>query len=236
MEAANKELEEFAYIVAHDLKSPLLVITSIVRLLTEDYRDKLDEAGRELLDMLANIVAERMQRLIEGVLQYSRAGRLKVNEEAVDLNILVSEVIDMINPLEKISIAMVNELPTIVCNKTQMEQVFQNLLRNAVRYIDKREGKITVGCTEEYRDEDGNKGEARYWKFSVADNGPGIEARYYEKIFQIFQTLTPGSKEVETTGVGLSIVKKLVEMRGGKTWVESKVGEGSTFFFTVPKL
>jgi len=114
-----------------------------------------------------------------------------------------------------------------------MEQVFQNLLSNVVRYMDKPEGKITIGCTEEEGKGDGD-GDG-YWKFSIADNGPGIEAKYYEKIFQIFQTLqTKTRDDLESTGVGLAIVKKIVEMHGGKIWVESKVGEGSRFFFTLP--
>ena len=125
---------------------------------------------------------------------------------------------------ENIRIEVVNELPTILCERTRLEQVFQNLLSNAVRYMDKPKGEITIGCTEE----------EGYWKFHVADNGPGIEERYYDKIFQIFQTLKPRD-DVESTGVGLTIVKKIVESQGGEIWVHSKVGEGSTFFFSVPK-
>ncbi len=223
LETANIELKDFAYIVSHDLKAPLRAITALADWLSTDYKDKLDEAGKEQLDLLMNRV-RRMHNLIEGILQYSRVGRLKEEKEAVDFNALVLGVITMINPPENIGISVVNELPTVVCEKTRMEEVFQNLLSNAVRYMDKPKGEITVGCT----DEDG------YWKFSVADNGPGIEEKYYDKIFLIFQSLKPRD-EVESTGIGLTIVKKIIETHGGKIWVNSKVGEGSTFFFTVPK-
>ena len=224
LETANNELKDFAHIVSHDLKAPLRAITALAEWLSTDYREKLDEAGREQMDLLINRVG-RMHNLIEGILQYSRVGRLKEEEEAVDLNTLVSEVIDMIEPPENIDVeVVVNELPTILCEKTRMEQVFQNLLSNAVKYIDELKGKITVGCTEE----DG------YWKFSVADNGPGIEERYYGDIFQIFQTLK-SRDEIESTGIGLAIVKKIVETHGGKIWLDSKVGRGTTFFFTIPK-
>jgi signal transduction histidine kinase len=116
------------------------------------------------------------------------------------------------------------ELPVIEFERTRITQVFQNLLSNAVKYMDKPEGQVRIGCV----------GEDRYWKFSVADNGPGIEEKYFKKIFQMFQTLAPRD-EHESTGVGLTVAKKIVELYGGRIWVESKVGQGSTFFFTLPK-
>jgi len=115
-------------------------------------------------------------------------------------------------------------LPTVECEQTRITQVFQNLLSNAIKYMDKPQGQIKIGCIEENG----------FWKFSIADNGPGIEEKYYEKIFQMFQTLL-SRDEFESTGVGLTVVKKIVEMYGGKIWVESKVGEGSTFYFTLSK-
>ena len=224
LERVNKELKDFAYIVSHDLKAPLRAIRGLAEWISTDYADKLDEEGKEQLGLLRNRV-KRMQQLIDGVLRYSRAGRRQEAKEEVNLNTLVSEVIDMIAPPEHIEIEVASQLPTIYGEKTQLEQVFQNLLSNAVRYMDKPKGKVTIGCTEE----------EGYWRFSVADNGPGIEEKHYERIFQIFQTLKPRD-DVESTGVGLTIVKKLVEMHGGKVWVESKLGEGSTFFFTLPKV
>ena len=223
LEKANRDLKDFAYIVSHDLKAPLRAINSLAEWLSADYSDKLDEEGKEQLDLLRDR-ARRMYNLIESILQYSRIGRSKEKKKEIDFNTLVSEIITMINPPVDIDIKVVNKLPTILCEKVWMEQVFQNLLSNAVRYMDKPKGKIRIGCCEE--DE--------YWKFCVSDNGPGIEEKYYEKIFQIFQTLKPRD-EVGSTGVGLTIVGKIVEAQGGEIWLDSKVGVGSTFFFTIPK-
>ena len=225
LERSNNELKDFAYIVSHDLKAPLRAITSLAEWLADDYGDKLDEDGREQLELLKNRT-RRMHNLIEGILTYSRIGRSKEEKEEVDLNTLVSEVIALIDPPDDIVIEVVGELPTIPFERTRMEQVFQNLLGNAVKYMDKPEGRITISCTD--ADDDSN------WKFSVSDNGPGIDEKYYRKIFQIFQTLKPRD-EVESTGVGLTIVRKIVNMYGGEITVESKLGKGSTFHFTIPK-
>lgn len=223
LERSNNELKDFAYIVSHDLKAPLRAITSLAQWLAADYGDKLDEDGKEQLELLKNRT-RRMHNLIEGILTYSRIGRSKEEKDEVDLNILVSEVIATIDPPEDIVIEVVGELPTIPFERTRMEQIFQNLLGNAAMYMDKPEGRITISCT----DDDSN------WRFSVADNGPGIDEKYYKKIFQIFQTLKPRD-EVESTGVGLTIVRKIIEMHGGEITVESKLGVGSTFHFTIPK-
>lgn len=225
LERSNNELKDFAYIVSHDLKAPLRAITSLAEWLAADYGDKLDEDGREKLELLKNRT-RRMHNLIESILTYSRIGRSREEKEEVDLDTLVSEVIALIDPPEDIKIEVVGELPTIPFERTRMEQIFQNLLGNAALYVDKPEGRITISCT----DDDGGSN----WKFSVADNGPGIDEKYYKKIFQIFQTLRPRD-EVESMGVGLTIVKKIVRMHGGEMAVESKLGEGSTFHFTIPK-
>jgi signal transduction histidine kinase len=192
--------------------------------ISTDYADKLDDNGKEQMNLLMRR-ANRMYNLIDGILQYSRVGHVEEEKVVVNLNELVAEAIDMIAPPENITITIENELPTIECEQTRIMQVFQNLLSNAVKYMDKPQGQIKVGCVEE----DG------FWEFYVADNGPGIEEKYFEKIFQLFQTLAPRD-ESESTGIGLTIIKKIVEMYGGKTWVQSKVGSGSTFFFTLPKI
>jgi len=223
LESANKELNDFAHIVSHDLKAPLRGIKTLANWISTDYADKLDEDGREQMDLLSSRV-DRMHNLIDGILQYSRVGRIKEEMSQVNLNELVPDIIDMIASSESITVTVENELPVIECEKTRIIQVFQNLLSNAVKYMDKSQGQIRIGCVEE----DG------CWKFSVADNGPGIEERHFEKIFQIFQTLSPRD-ELESTGLGLTLVKKIVEMYGGQIWIESKMGEGSTFFFTLPK-
>lgn len=221
--SANQELKDFAYVVSHDLKAPLRGIKTISDWISTDYTDKLDDDGKEQLKLLANRV-DRMHNLIDGILQYSRVGRIEEEKVQINLNKFVPEIIDMLAPPENISVTIENELPTINGEQTRLMQVFQNLLSNAVKYMDKPKGLIKVGCVEENG----------FWKFNITDNGPGIEEKYFEKIFKIFQTLSPRD-EFESTGIGLTVVKKIVELYKGKIWVQSRLGEGSTFFFTLPK-
>lgn len=222
LESANQELKHFADIVSHDLKAPLRAISSLASWIATDYAPSFDEDGKEQMNLLTSRV-KRMHDLIDGILQYSRVGRVKEELVEVNLSTTVPEIIDMLAPPENIEIRIENELPTVLVEKTRISQVSQNLLSNAIKYMDKPKGKIKVrsvrdnGC----------------WKFSVADNGPGIEKKYFEKIFQIFQTLQPRDV-VESTGVGLSVVQKIVKIHGGKIWLESRVGNGSTFYFTLP--
>lgn len=223
LESANEELRNFAYVVSHDLKAPLRAISSLADWVVTDYADKLDDEGKDHMRLLLSRV-RRMDGLIDGILQYSRVGRVKEAGVAVDLDQLVHEVIDLLSPPPNIAITIDNLLPTVVAERTRLQQLFQNLLSNAIKYMDKPEGKIRIGCVAA-----GSK-----WKLSVSDNGPGIEERHFEKIFQLFQTLAPRDR-VESTGVGLALVKKIVEMYGGEIWIESNVGEGSTFFFTLPR-
>lgn len=223
LEAINKELNDFAHIISHDLKAPLRGISFVADWLCEDYADKLDREGKENLQLLKNR-ARRMSQLIDGVLSYSRIEGKKEEAEPVDLSVLVPEVIDLLAPPSHIRITVGSKLPTVCCSPVRIGQVFQNLLSNAIRYMDKERGEIHVG----WRDE-GDK-----WCFWVRDNGPGIEEAHFERIFQIFQTLAPRDK-VESTGVGLTIVKKIVQLYGGEIWLESEVGHGTTFYFSLPK-
>jgi len=223
LERANKELQEFAHIAAHDLKSPLRAIGTLADWISTDYADKFDEQGKERVRLLLTR-AIQMSALIDDVLRYSRLGQTKPEKRNVDLNVILTELIEEIDPPENIELIVENELPNIMCEKIHIIQIFRNLLNNAVKYIDKPRGQIKIGCIEQ----DG------CWKFSVVDNGPGIDEKYHEKVFKVFQTLTPCDK-VESTGIGLSIVKKLAEVNGGRAWVESGIDKGSAFFFTLPK-
>ena len=223
LESVNSELKDFAYIVSHDLKAPLRGIGTLAEWIATDHRDKLGDKGKEQIDLLMGRV-RRMHNLIDGVLQYSRVGRIKEEQVLVNLNELVAEVIDIIAAPEHISITIENELAVVECEKTRITQVFQNLLSNAVKYMDKPQGLIKIGCVD-----DGD-----FWKFSVADNGPGIDKKHFEKIFRIFQTLAPRDK-FESTGIGLTVVKKIVELYDGRIWLESELGKGTTFYFTWPK-
>ncbi len=223
VEAANQELVDFAYVVSHDLKAPLRAIDSLAKWLADDYKDKFDEAGREQLDLLTGRV-KRMHDLIDGILQYSRAGRALEEATEVDSGTVVADVVGALAPPGNVSIALDGKFPVVRASRVKLEQVFQNLLSNAIKYSDKPQGLIRVGCSE-----DGG-----CWRFRVSDNGPGIAEKDQERVFQLFQTLRPRDQS-DSTGVGLAVVKKIVETYGGKVWVESRLGEGSTFYFTLPK-
>jgi len=223
LEKSNQELKEFAYIVSHDLKTPLRGITTIIKFIADDYADKFDENGRKQVELLENR-AERMHNLIDGVLRYSRIGRENEEKEQVNLNFLVPEIVDLIAPPEKISITIEEELPEIMCERTRIAQVFQNLIDNAVKYMDKPEGVIKIGCLQ-----DGD-----FLKFRVADNGPGIEEKHFDRIFKVFETLNR-QDYVDSTGIGLTVAKKVINIYGGDIWVESEFGKGSTFYFTLPR-
>lgn len=223
VKAINRELREFAYVVSHDLKAPLRAIHSLAGWIAADNEARLDTAGKHQLELLLNRVT-RMQNLIDGVLEYSRLGRVREKREFVDVGRIVADAADLLAAAPHIGIAVEGVLPVVWCERTRIYQAFQNLLGNAVRFCDKSTGQIRVGCVDH--------GET--WKFYVADDGPGIDAKHFEKIFQIFQTLH-ARDELESTGVGLALVRKIVESHGGKIWVESEIGRGSTFFFTLPK-
>ena len=220
---ANKELDEFAYIAAHDLKTPLRGIGTLADWLVMDYADKFDEVGKEQIRLITER-AKQMSTLIDRIEQYSRLGQSDQQKQQVDLNAVLSEVISKIALPENIEMTVENDLPALICEKTHIVQIFQNLLCNAVKYMDKPKGQIKVGFAEE----------DYFWRFSVADNGPGIQQSHFERIFKIFKTISPPNG-IESAGIGLSIVKKIVELNNGKVWVESEAGQGSTFFFTMPK-
>jgi len=219
---ANRELESFANVAAHDLKAPLRAMGSLAGILMADYGDRLDEQGRQYLDTLLKR-AERMSELISGILTYSEIERETVLKP-VNMNDIVREVIAGITVPDNIEIVQENDFPTILCAKTHIIQVFQNLLSNAIKFMDKPKGFVRLNCVED----------DNFWIFSVSDNGCGIEPKYFDKIFQIFQTLVRRDEE-ESTGIGLSVVKRIVEKYNGKIWVESRPQIGSTFFFTIQK-
>jgi signal transduction histidine kinase len=220
---SNERLQQFAYVVSHDLKAPLRGIKSLASWIVEDCADKLDESGTEQLHLLTQRV-NRMQGLIDGILEYSRLDSVKSDQSRVDLDKVVRDIIDLLSPPENISVILIDKLPVVICDSTRITQVFQNLISNAIKYMDKPKGEIKIGCVSQ----------KNFWKFTVNDNGPGIEEKDFDKIFQLFQTLQ-ANKNVDSTGVGLSIVKKIVEDHGGKIGIVSELHQGSTFWFTLPK-
>lgn len=221
--SANQELNDFAYVVSHDLKAPLRGITSLSEWLLADYSEEFDEDGKKMVNLMISRV-QRLHQLIDDILKYSRVGRAKVEKKDINLNKVVSELVEVLNIPENIKVEIPNQLPSIKCDKTRIEQLFQNLISNAIKFIDKPEGLIKISYVDE----------GKYYQFNVADNGIGIESQHFEKIFQLFQKLT-SLQDSDSTGVGLALVKKIVELHNGKVWVESKVGVGSNFVFTIKK-
>ena len=224
LEQANKELRDFAYVTSHDLKSPLRAINTLANWLYLDYADKFDEKAKEQMNLLLGRV-ERMHHLIEAIFQFSSLGSHIGKPEDINLNNLVDNVLKKINPPDNFFIRVDEELPEITYEKERIEQVFEHLITNAIQFMNKEDGKINIGCVEEENE----------WQFYVKDNGPGIEKKYFEQIFEMFKTLQ-SRDEMETSGIGLTIVKKIIEMNDGRVWLESKIDVGSTFFFTVPKI
>lgn len=220
----NKGLKDFANIVSHDLKAPLRGISALTTLISTDYAKILDDEGKNNLNLLLGRV-KRMYSLIDGISKYSMVGSVQEDRTTINLNELLPEIIDFIAPPESIEIKIENYLPTIYFEKTRISQVFQNLLCNAVKSINKPKGKIIIKSVDE----------GSFWKFSITDNGLGIDEKYFERIFQVFQTLSPLDDDSDSTGIGLTLVRKIIDMHGGRVWVESKIGYGSVFFFSFPK-
>lgn len=223
LEQTNQELDKFASVASHDLKAPLRGIGNIASWLEEDLGDGLSGESRQHLHLLRRRV-NHMNALIDGVLRYSRASsKLDVATE-VDVRELLGGVVELVAPREGAVIDLDDSLPRVIASKVALEQVFLNLISNALKHTTRSDARVTI------RAEDGGP----HWIFSVADNGPGIAPEYHEKIWALFQTLG-NSDGVDNTGIGLSIVKKAVEAHGGDVWLTSAIGEGSTFFFSWPK-
>ena len=198
-------------------------IGSLTDWLIHDYVEQLDDDGKMHLKLLKKRVT-RMHNLIEGILQYSRIGRIDNFVTDVDLSVLLLDVLDSLSKPDNFDIQIEGHFPVVRNDETRMRQVFQNLIGNAIKYNDKKEGKVVVNCVDE----------GKNWLFSVSDNGPGIDEKYHQKVFQIFQTLNARDR-VESTGIGLTLVKRIVENNKGKVWIETKKTEGTCFYFTLPK-
>jgi signal transduction histidine kinase len=223
LEKSNRELDQFAYVASHDLKAPLRGIANLAQWIEDDLEGKLDDATREHLHLLRGRVT-RLENLIAGILAYSRAGRDRGDAARLDVGTLVRECWELLAPPPSATLSVNGELPMIVASRPQLQQVFMNLMGNAVKYNPGREITIEVGLSQ-------HKG--RTYEFFVKDNGVGIAPEFHEKIWGLFQTLERRDK-IESTGIGLSIVRKIVESQGGTARVDSRPGEGATFFFSWP--
>ncbi|RMF27886.1 MAG: PAS domain S-box protein, partial [Cyanobacteria bacterium J083] len=213
LEKRNQELDQFAYVASHDLKAPLRAIANLSAWIEEDLEDKLDEDTRHKMNLLRGRV-HRLENLINGLLTYSRVGRLKSTPQEVDVQVMLGEIINSLDIPANFTINILGEMPTLVTELLPLQQVFTNLLSNAIKHSEcGDDGKITIAVKE--LDD--------YYEFTVSDNGKGIEPQYHERIFTVFQTLEARDTK-ESTGIGLAIVKKAVENQGGKITIESEVG------------
>jgi PAS domain S-box-containing protein len=224
LERSNRELEQFAYVASHDLQEPLRMVSSYTQLLARRYEDQLDQDARDFITYAVD-GAGRMQRLINDLLAYSRVGTRGQAFLETDSGQVLEQAVANLRPAIEESAAVVTHdaLPTIVADGSQLMQVFQNLLGNAIRFRADTRPVIHVGAQRR----DGE------WLFSVSDNGIGIEPQYHDRIFIIFQRLHPRD-EYPGTGIGLALCKRIVERHGGRIWVESELGQGATFYFTIP--
>ena len=221
LQKSNQELNDFAHVVSHDLKSPLRGMNTLVNWIKEDSEEFATEEVNKNFDLLLKRI-DRMDLMINGILDYASIDKVDKIEKDIDLNIVVNDILDSIYIPDHFSVVIKNTLPVVKGDSYKLMQLFQNLISNAVKYSDKEKGLIEIGC--KYKKE--------FWEFYVADNGIGIAEKYQEKVFQIFQVL---EESEDSTGVGLSIVKKVVDFYGGEVWLDSKLGEGTTFYFTLPK-
>ena len=223
--ASNVELERFAYVASHDMQEPLRMITSFLQLFRKKYQEKIDDTAEQYLHFVMD-GADRMKRLITDLLEYSRIGSNKGVAESIDINQLMKEVQEVfVNRIAECEATIVcKDLPVIMGNKTQLFQLFQNLVGNALKYIGKEKPIVIVSGQEE----------DNHFLFSVQDNGIGIKPMFFDKIFVLFQRLHH-KHQYSGTGIGLSVCKKIVEKHGGKIWVTSEPDKGSTFYFTISK-
>lgn len=221
LEQSNRELDDFAYVASHDLKEPLRGIANYARFILEDYGSKFDAAGKEKLETLM-LLPEQMEKLLDNLLAFSRLGRTDMKIQDVDLHALLQDVLMLVKPCyegKNLKILTPRPLPTVACDSARIREVFHNLITNAVKYNDKPEMEIEIGYNDPV--------------FHVRDNGIGINQKYREDVFRMFKRLHPRDAYGGGTGAGLSIVKKIVESHGGKIWLESVPGTGTTFYFTL---
>ncbi|AXG68813.1 phytochrome-like protein cph1 [Kordia sp. SMS9] len=221
LEKSNKELYEYAHIVSHDLKSPLRSIDALISWIKSDNEGKLDMETLQNFGMIESTL-ETMERLISDILEYSSAGSETNKSEAVNLNKTMEDLDRLLFVPEHISVNVLKKMPTLKGDPTKFQQLFQNLMSNAIKFCDKDNGIVEVDFVEE----------PSFFQFSVRDNGIGIEKKFHDRIFKIFHSL---NKSKDSTGIGLSIVKKIVDLYEGNIWLESEPGEGTTFFFTIKK-
>ena len=219
----NQELDEFTYVASHDLRAPLRAIDSLSQMICEDEAEALSDDGKYKFELMMSRV-ERMNKLLDDLLAFSRIGRKKDPPEMVDSGRLVQETIELLGVARNAKIQVAENMPVFECSRTPLAQVFRNLIDNAIKHHDKDLPNIDISCRE--MDE--------FYEFCIADDGPGIAPAHHKKIFKMFETLRPRD-EVEGSGMGLALIKKFANFAGGDIRVESTPSKGSRFFVTWPK-
>jgi PAS domain S-box-containing protein len=223
LQKQNQELDKFAYVASHDLKAPLRAIASLSEWIEEDLEGQLPEENQHQMQLLRGRV-HRLEALINGLLTYSRVGRMNAPVRLVDVMQLLQEIIDSLQLPRGFIVEIEMKMPVFETKKELLQQVFVQLIENAIAHNDRPEAHIQISV----RDRD------RFYEFALADDGPGISPQFHERIFVIFQTLFPRDVK-ESTGIGLALVKKIVELQGGQVWLKAQEGAGATFYFTWPK-
>jgi light-regulated signal transduction histidine kinase (bacteriophytochrome) len=224
LKRSNSELEQFAYVVSHDLQEPLRVIGNYSKLLPKKLSGIINDDAQEFLTFINDGVS-RMNQLIKDLLSYSRVGKANSNFKPTNLNHLILLAKNNLKTQIEVNQTQItsDELPILTVDKTLMTQLFQNLIGNAIKYRSERNPIINIRVEEQ----------EKCWKFSIQDNGTGIETSYLNKIFVAFQRAT--DKDIDGSGIGLAVCQKIIDLHKGKLWVESTIGHGSTFYFTLPK-
>lgn len=220
LDQRNQELDRFVYVVSHDLKAPLRAIANLAQWIEEDLIGQLPTENQSQMVLLRQRV-NRLESFIDGLLEYSRVGRTDDISESVDVAQLLDEIIDSLVVPDTFVIEVLNQMPKLVTKRLLLQQIFSNLLSNAIKHHDRPDGRITISATQQ----------GDFYEFAVSDDGPGIPPEAHERVFGIFQTLTSREKR-ENTGIGLSIVKKIIETEGGKIVLDSQLKQGATFRFT----
>lgn len=218
LENQNKQINEYVKLISHDINTPIKSIETLIHWFKEENEEKLKELNIDSLDLISNNI-EKIDSLINGMVNYNNIDKIETSNQTIDLNLLIDEILESIRLPENFQVVIPNELPTIKGCKNRNKQLFQNLIQNAITYNDKENGIIEIGTTAN--------------QFFVKDNGPGIPEAYQSLVFHLFAKLESTNKN---PGIGLALVKKIVEKEQGKIWIESKMGEGTIFFFTLPTL
>jgi len=221
LEIQNRELNDYAHMISHDLKSPLQSIETLIYWLRDDYKFVLDANGKETIELIRKNIY-KIDTLVNAISKYAKIGKIGRKHQNLDLEVLVKKSLEKIPISENIAISIPENLPNIKGDHYRLEQLFESIIYNAIKFNDKKYKKVEIGFSEEND----------FWKFFITDNGNGIEEKYFDKIFIAFSKLENDDTSV---GIGLSIAKKIVEAYHGKIWLESEISVGSTFYFTLKK-